>query len=77
VQASPKEEVMKRLILILWCLIAFIPKEIFLQNPDGFVQVFKEIWADKHPGQKNPTVKIGENKLGQVVIEIDQPKQEI
>lgn len=68
---------MRKHLIILVCLIAFVPRIEWEKNPEAFIEALKETWAKKHPGQKNPTVKIGENKLGQIVIEIDQPKQEI
>lgn len=63
--------------LVCLCLIAFIPKKDFQQSPAAFLEALKQIYFEKHPGVQKATVTVDENKLGQVVIIIDQPKTEI
>lgn len=65
---------MKKFILILWCLIAFVPKEAF--SPE-LVEALKQIYFQKHPGQTKAFISINETKSGLIRIEIDQKKQEI
>jgi len=53
-----------------------MPKELFLQNPEAWIQVFSEIYREKHPGTK-AIVKVGETKSGLIRVEIDTPKVEL
>lgn len=71
------------IVALMLTLICFIPKAEFEKNPEAFLEALRQIYFEKHPGTgclpkqvgcKNPTVTIGENKLGQIVVIIDQPK---
>lgn len=66
---------MKHLILILLCLIAFVPKEVFVGSSEAFIEAFRQIYFEKHPGVKRAEVKVRETQGGLIRIEIDVPKQ--
>lgn len=72
---------MKTLILILLCLIAIIPKADWDNlGEDGqqmLVQSLSQIYFEKHPGTEKANVVGRLTPNGMVVIEIDQPSQEV
>lgn len=78
--APQKGEEMKVLILILLCLIAFIPKtnwdNLGPEGQNNLIQELSTIYFQKHPGREKAQV-VGRESNGMVVIVIDEPSIEL
>lgn len=67
---------MKKLLLIVVCLIAFLPKadwnELGAEGQQMFIQALSQIYFQKHPGCKKAKVLASETESGLIRIEIDE-----